>query len=62
MCRECLQHPCDSRCPNAPQPKIVTYCYECGSEICEGEEYYQIGKENICSDCVKYGKRIAEEE
>ena len=35
MCSLCLKTPCDSRCPNAPEPKPVVNCKECGGGICE---------------------------
>lgn len=37
MCSLCLKTPCDSRCPNAPEPKPVVNCKECGVGIFEGE-------------------------
>ena len=39
MCSICLRNPCDSRCPNAPEPKPVEICSECGEGIYEGDEY-----------------------
>ena len=32
MCMICGQSPCDSRCPNAPDPPAVYTCAHCGIE------------------------------
>ena len=40
MCSLCLKTPCDSRCPNAPEPKVILACSECGTGIFEGEKFY----------------------
>lgn len=52
MCSLCLKTPCDSRCPNAPEPKPVVNCKECGVGIFEGERFYDSEKGPICEDCM----------
>lgn len=52
MCSLCLKTPCDSRCPNAPEPKPVVNCKECGVGIFEGERFYDSEKGSICEDCM----------
>ena len=54
MCSLCLKTPCDSRCPNAPEPKPVVNCKECGVGIFEGERFYDSEKGPICEDCMVY--------
>ena len=41
MCDICRKNPCDSRCPNADEPKFNHYCSSCGEGISEGEEYVE---------------------
>lgn len=53
MCSLCLKTPCDSRCPNAPEPKPVVNCKECGVGIFEGERFYDSEKGPICEDCMR---------
>ena len=52
MCSLCLKTPCDSRCPNAPEPKPVENCKESGVGIFEGERFYDSEKGPICEDCM----------
>lgn len=52
MCSLCLKTPCDSRCPNAPEPKPVVNCKECGVGIFEGERFCDSEKGPICEDCM----------
>lgn len=40
----------------------VDKCSECGDDIMEGEEYYDIDGQSICLDCMKYHKKTAKEE
>ena len=61
MCSLCLKTPCDSRCPNAPEPKPVVNCKECGVGIFEGERFYDSDKGPICEDCMRYSKERIEE-
>lgn len=60
MCELCRQNPCDPRCPNAPEPAVVCLCCQCGREIYEGEDLYDIGDERWCESCVKGTRRTAE--
>ena len=53
MCAICHSSPCNSRCPNAPEPIAVDDCFLCGHAIREGEEYFTIGSIAVCSTCVK---------
>lgn len=51
MCVECRQIPCNSKCPNAPNPKVRGYCQQCGKELREDYEYYIDNNDNkFCSD------------
>ena len=59
MCELCRQHPCSSRCPNAPDPPAVFICSGCGQEIYEGEDYWDIMGEQFCEDCIDEARRIA---
>ena len=52
MCSVCLKNPCDSRCPNAPEPQAVTDCHRCNSPIYPGEEYARIGGVDYCESCI----------
>lgn len=54
MCEICRQHPCHPRCPNAPDPVIVTYCACCGEPIREGYEYYEVEGKDYCEDCADH--------
>ena len=50
MCSECGYTPCHPRCPNAPEPKIMGYCEQCGYELREDYEYYVDNTDNeFCS-------------
>lgn len=53
MCALCRQTPCDSRCPNAPEPQGVTNCEMCGEPIFEGDRCIIEGSTTICEDCAK---------
>ena len=33
--------------------KVTAECDLCGKEIYEGEEYYRINGESVCSDCLE---------
>ena len=59
MCEFCHQYPCPPRCPNH-EPVVVTECDLCGSEIYEGEEYYEIAGGTYCESCVSDCKKEAE--
>lgn len=62
MCVECRQIPCNSKCPNAPSPKVRGYCQQCGEELREDYEYYIDNNDNkFCSnDCALgyYGVKL----
>ena len=62
MCTLCHYNPCDSRCPNAPDPPIFAHCHECGEEIYDGDEYFEIDEHCYCEACVYKGYRTAEVE
>ena len=54
MCLVCRQHPCHPMCPNAPEPKPVMFCSECGEGIYSGDDYYDIGDGlGICKECIE---------
>ncbi len=59
MCMECHRSPCHPRCPNADDPPVYTECENCGAEIYDGEEFYEIGEHNFCEECVKGGYKTA---
>lgn len=52
MCEICLQNPCVSRCPNAPEPKPDMICSVCGEGIFEGDEYFEGNQGAICGLCM----------
>ena len=54
MCVECRQIPCNSKCPNAPNPKVRGYCQQCRRELREDYEYYtdEIGNIFCSEDCA----------
>lgn len=57
MCEICRNHPCLSRCPNAPEPKIMGFCLQCSEELREDYEYSKDNEGNkFCSDecAIKY--------
>lgn len=60
MCEYCRQFPHDPRCPEAPTPPVFAECEDCGTEIYEGDEYYEIAGQNFCEACVRGGYRTAE--
>lgn len=60
MCELCLRSPCDSRCPNAPEPRAVFICSGCGERICEGDTYYDVLGEQWCEDCMEEMRWTAE--
>ena len=60
MCKICLTHPCDSRCPNAPEPPIYARCSMCEKPIYDGDDYYEIDDYNYCESCVRDCWKTAE--
>lgn len=53
MCAICMKSPCDSRCPNAPEPPAVYTCKSCGESIEVGEEYFELGGDHYHDDCFR---------
>lgn len=62
MCEICRRTPCHPSCPNAPEPSIFDHCVECGYEIYDGDEYYEIDGKKYCEACVGSFLRTAEVE
>ena len=62
ICEICRMSPCDSRCPNAPEPPEVGECDNCGEEIREGEYIYRLGDYKYCERCVNSAREVAEVE
>ena len=60
MCEICLRTPCHPRCPNASEPPIFAECDECGAEIYDGDDFYQIGGNNYCEACMRGSFKTAE--
>ena len=60
ICEICRRFPCDSRCPNAPEPVIVCECTLCGEAIREGDTFFQLGEFAYCEECVAWGRGEAE--
>ena len=60
MCEVCRRSPCDSRCPNAPEPRSVFICSGCGHDIYEGEDYWDIMGEQFCEKCIHNARGVAE--
>ena len=59
MCDICQKLPCDSRCPNAPEPHSVFVCSGCGDLIYDGENYWEIMGEQWCEECIEEAKKEA---
>ena len=53
MCSVCLHSPCDPRCPNAPEPEVVTECFCCEEPIRAGQEYIDFDGDAICLSCCE---------
>jgi hypothetical protein len=62
MCSECRKDKCPSRCPNAPELKIIGRCFYCKGLIYDGYERWQDTNENIfcCQDCATNNYGIKE--
>lgn len=52
MCLECGINPCDSRCPNAPEPEAVCSCSCCKEDIEDGDDYVEFEGEYYCTWCL----------
>lgn len=61
MCQLCRQSPCDCRCPNAPDPEEIPVfvCSGCGTNIVDGEDYWEIMGEQYCESCIDKSRKIA---
>ena len=53
MCEICRQTPCNSRCPNAPEPEPVEKCLKCGDGIYQGDGYFDGPDGPICENCME---------
>ena len=60
MCEFCRQSPHAAACPNAPEPRTVFICSECGEMIYEGDWFYRVLGETYCEDCMDSLKELAE--
>lgn len=52
MCSVCLTHPCDDRCPSAPEPQSALICAFCAEGIMEWEEYVEIKGRPYHEECL----------
>ena len=62
MCELCRRNPCDSRCPNAPDPQPIYICCCCEEGIFAGETVYEIDGHYYCEGCIDDMRFVAEEE
>ena len=53
MCAVCRKNPCDSRCPNAEEPKSIYTCEWCEEPIYEGDKYMDTPEGPVCKDCIE---------
>ena len=53
MCAVCRKNPCDSRCPNAEEPKSIYTCEWCKEPIYEGDKYMDTPEGQVCN-CLLY--------
>lgn len=62
MCALCRKTPCDSRCPNAPEPTPIAICISCEEGIYSGDKYLDLTEGAICENCVDSmrGKELLE--
>jgi hypothetical protein len=60
MCDMCHRYPCHPSCPNAPEPPVVCLCWQCGDEIYEGDNVYDINGEPWCERCIEDACHTAE--
>lgn len=60
FCEHCHSSPHLSGCPNAPEPRTVYICSECGEMICEGDWFYRVLGETYCEECMESLKELAE--
>ncbi len=48
MCMVCRQYPCNPGCPNAPEPRPLLRCRQCGAGLYGGDKHF----EGICEECL----------
>lgn len=53
MCSLCGRSPCDSRCPNAPDPPTVYTCKHCSEPIVPGDEFYELDGDYYHEECFE---------
>lgn len=53
MCEIYRRTICASGCPNAPEPKPVDICSQCGDGILEGDEFFDGPDGPVCKDCME---------
>ncbi len=53
MCALCGQCPCNSRCPNAPDPTTVAICEFCKESIYEGEDMVELDGRYYHDECFE---------
>lgn len=53
MCAVCRKNPCDSRCPNAEEPRSIYTCEWCKEPIYEGDKYMDTPEGPVCKDCIE---------
>jgi hypothetical protein len=46
--------------PEIPDEIPMYFCDECGGEIYEGDEFYEIGDSIYCDKCINSAFKIAE--
>ena len=52
MCDICHSARCLPGCPNAPDPKPLYECCECGDGIYPGDKYLEADRHYYCKDCL----------
>jgi hypothetical protein len=57
ICKICRRIPCDSRCPNAPEPPTVYECTSCHGEIRVGDFAYVLDGFAYCEECVENSRK-----
>lgn len=52
---------CTKNCPEQETgPEVVCLCAQCGNEIYEGDDIYDINEEKWCEECVNGYRGTAE--
>lgn len=61
MCEICMKSPHDPRCPNAKEPEEIPVfvCSGCGTDIMDGEDYWEIMGEQYCENCIDKARQTA---